>query len=391
MRQLVSFVRNRQDVVLFLLSVLVVLFRLLFYDMISWDYKYHISRWYDTLKTEGFSAFSKAFSDYSPMYLYLIYFLTFIPLDSLYSIKLLSTIFDIILAFVSSRIVFRLTGDTFASKLSFVVVLSLPTVVMNSSYWAQSDMIYTTFVLLGVLNFVQKRYLWGYLSIGVAFSFKLQTVFILPAVGIITLYYLIYERKVRFLFYPLVIPVIYIVSIIPSYVAGRSLVELLTIYLSQTETYKDVTLSAPNIYTFIPSNFGREYSSIITIIGVILTSLITITLVVYFLINYKRIVQNNYENGLVMLFLLFALVEPYLLPRMHERYFYMADVLSVIFAFKFRDKWFLPVVVVLSSTLAYIQVNILLGLVMVAVPLGVAIVWYVLFVRRVLVLEYKMT
>lgn len=391
MKKLFSFLKERQDIVLFFLSVLVVLFRLLFYDMISWDYKYHISKWYDTLKTEGFSAFSKAFSDYSPMYLYLIYFLTFIPLHSLYSVKLLSTIFDIILAFVSSRIVFRLTSDTSASKLSFLVVLSLPTVIMNSSYWAQSDMIYTTFVLLSVLNFIQKRYFLGYLFIGVAFSFKLQTVFILPAVAIITLYYLIYERKVRFLFYPTLIPLVYFVSIIPSYIAGRSLVELATIYLNQTETYKDITLNAPNIYTFIPSSFGREYSSTITMIGIILTSLITITLVVYFFINYKRIVQSNYENSIVMLFLLFALVEPYFLPRMHERYFYIADVLSVIFAFKFRDKWFLPVVVVLSSTLAYIQVNILLGLVMVAVPLGVVVVWYVFYVRKVLVLENKTT
>ena len=37
---------------------------------------------------------------------------------------------------------------------------------------------------------------------------------------------------------------------------------------------------------------------------------------------------------------------------MHERYFYLADILSVIFAFYFPKMLYVPVVTVLSSTYA---------------------------------------
>lgn len=360
------------------LVVISVILRILLFDMVYWDYENAISIWYNTLKTEGFSAFSRSFSDYSPLYLYFLYLLTFIPLPSLYSVKILSVIFDGFLAFVLSRIVFEITKNQNISKLSFVVLLLTPTVLMNSSSWGQCDSIYTSFILLSILSIIKQRYLLGYISLGIAFSFKLQSVFVFPAVAIITLNNLLYNKNIKFLFYPLLIPTIYVISIIPSYIAGRDIIDLLTIYLNQTKTYQDLTLGAPNIYTLFPKNLDSKINNIIFISGLTLSAIITITLITYFVIIYKK--YKNIQNlAVILLFLMFSLIEPYLLPRMHDRYFYIADVLSLLFAFVFKDKWFLPVLVILSSTLAYIQVNILLGLSMVAIPLGVGIIWASIF------------
>ncbi|MCX8028492.1 MAG: hypothetical protein N2712_00655 [Brevinematales bacterium] len=368
---------------LFLIAIyIVVIFRLLFFDMVSWDYENCISLWYQTLENEGFSAFSRSFSDYSPTYLYLIYILTFIPLPPLYSVKVLSVIFDILLSFFVSRVVYRLTSNAVLSKLSFLLVLSLPTVIMNSSYWAQSDSIYTTFVLVGVLLLIEKRYLLAYTSIGVAFAFKLQTVFIIPALAIITLNKLVHDKDMRFLFYPFLILIPYVIAIIPSLFAGRDLIDLVLIYFSQTQTYVDLTLGAPNIYTLIPESLKSEFNNTIFYIGLGVSFLITFLFVLYYFLNYS-IYKEFWSEQILVLFLLFALIEPYLLPRMHDRYFYMADILSIVFAFRF-GKWFLPVVVVLSSSLAYIQVNILLGLAMVAIPLGIIISWYVFYSAKIL-------
>lgn len=360
------------------LVVISVILRILLFDMVYWDYENAISIWYNTLKSEGFSAFSRSFSDYSPLYLYFLYLLTFIPLPSLYSVKILSVIFDGFLAFVLSRIVFEITKNQNISKLSFVVLLLTPTVLMNSSSWGQCDSIYTSFILLSILSIIKQRYLLGYISLGIAFSFKLQSVFVFPAVAIITLNNLLYNKNIKFLFYPLLIPAIYVISIIPSYIAGRDIIDLLTIYLNQTKTYQDLTLGAPNIYTLFPKNLDSTINNIIFISGLTLSAIITITLITYFVIIYKK--YKNIQNlAVILLFLMFSLIEPYLLPRMHDRYFYIADVLSLLFAFVFKDKWFLPVLVILSSTLAYIQVNILLGLSMVAIPLGVGIIWVSIF------------
>lgn len=51
--------------------------------------------------------------------------------------------------------------------------------------------------------------------------------------------------------------------------------------------------------------------------------------------------------------MLSVLAVPFLLPHMHERYFYVADVFAVIYAVLYRKRWPVPVIVVASSFLVY--------------------------------------
>jgi Gpi18-like mannosyltransferase len=53
-----------------------------------------------------------------------------------------------------------------------------------------------------------------------------------------------------------------------------------------------------------------------------------------------------------LLALLSVRLTPFLLPRMHERYFYPADALSLIVAFFNPDLWIVPFAFQLSSGLA---------------------------------------
>jgi len=48
-----------------------------------------------------------------------------------------------------------------------------------------------------------------------------------------------------------------------------------------------------------------------------------------------------------------ALLIPYLLPRMHERYFYLADLFSVLYAFLRPSRWWMPVFIVCASLMSY--------------------------------------
>jgi Gpi18-like mannosyltransferase len=45
---------------------------------------------------------------------------------------------------------------------------------------------------------------------------------------------------------------------------------------------------------------------------------------------------------------------PFLLPKMHERYYFLADVLSIVYAFYFPRKWYYPVLTISVSTLSYL-------------------------------------
>ena len=60
------------------------------------------------------------------------------------------------------------------------------------------------------------------------------------------------------------------------------------------------------------------------------------------------------EASVIELFYISALLIPFLLPRMHERYFYTADILSVLVFFYDKKRWYLPLITVVASLNAYL-------------------------------------
>ncbi len=49
-----------------------------------------------------------------------------------------------------------------------------------------------------------------------------------------------------------------------------------------------------------------------------------------------------------------ALATPFFMPGMHERYFFLADLLSLVLAFYLPKLWYVPVLVQTSSFLSYL-------------------------------------
>jgi Gpi18-like mannosyltransferase len=57
----------------------------------------------------------------------------------------------------------------------------------------------------------------------------------------------------------------------------------------------------------------------------------------------------------VLLATMFVVLAPFFLPSMHERYFYLADVLSVVVAFHHpRRLWPVPLLVQFASAFSYV-------------------------------------
>jgi len=110
-----------------------------------------------------------------------------------------------------------------------LIFFALPEVILNSLIWGQSDIIYTL-SLMAFIYFLLKERCWlATMMLGIAFAFKLQTVFIGPFV-----LYLLLVR--RLLWRQLVLaPLMYLLFMIPSALAGRSWRDLLTIYLNQAK------------------------------------------------------------------------------------------------------------------------------------------------------------
>lgn len=324
--------------VLFLIAVTVLAFaaRVRFLPFESGDYHQFLQGWFSTLKDGGgFSAIGKNIGDYMPPYFYLMAALTYIPAPGIYLIKMLSFIGDIFMAYFAMRIV-RLKYEEFWGEIVYTVVLLLPSVILNSAAWGQCDSFYTGALLACVYFIMVDRQYAAVTAFSIAFIFKLQAVFLAPFLLLMLL-----RRKIQWRSL-LIFPAVYILAILPAAAMGRNFGDLLTVYFRQARQYSDISMYLPNLSVWYPKHTPEFAGTIIAILAVILT----LSAVLYF----RRLEFDLTDDMLVSLALLSVLFVPYILPYMHERYFYPADILAVVFAFYFPEKFYVPIITVLSST-----------------------------------------
>ena len=87
---------------------------------------------------------------YNIPYLYFLCLFSYLPIRDLYLIKLLSILFDVLLAWAAMKLVGRATQNPLMRAGCFLAVLFWPTVFLNGALWAQCDSIYVAFALLGI-------------------------------------------------------------------------------------------------------------------------------------------------------------------------------------------------------------------------------------------------
>jgi Gpi18-like mannosyltransferase len=196
---------------------------------------------------EGVKAMRYNFSNYTPPYLYLLILSTLLPFSKLYSIKFISIPFDFLAAALTFLIVRLKYKNGFVPCLSFIAVLFAPSVFLNSSFWAQCDIIYTTGMLASIYFLIKKRNGMAFICYSIAFSFKLQALILMPLFVVLFL-----KKDVRIEHF-LIIPAGYLIAILPSVFLGGSLKDLLFIYWNQAHTYHFLTANAPNLYQWLPN------------------------------------------------------------------------------------------------------------------------------------------
>jgi Gpi18-like mannosyltransferase len=170
------------------------------------------------------------------------------------------------------------------------------------------------------------RPLLGIVAFGIGFAFKAQAIFIVPLLAI-----LFFKRRIAWQYF-LIVPLIYILLYLPAFLLGRPLLGIFTIYSSQAETYQELSKNAPNLYIFmsgIPYNLG-------TMIGIAVAVLV----LGYWIWLNVRSKSDLSHNPLLLMGLVSVALVPFVLPKMHDRYFYPADVFSLLAAFYMPELWF---------------------------------------------------
>jgi hypothetical protein len=131
-------------------------------------------------------------------------------------------------------------------------------------------------------------------------------------------------------------------------------------------------MSAPNLYIFVPDSFYE--------IGVwIGMGVFLIAMAAWGWINWRAKPAYDHRKIILMALAVLALV-PFLLPKMHDRYFYPVDVFSFATIIFVPEMWFVPILYQIISGLSYsvFILNTSNNFVMVAALINTGVTAYIL-------------
>ncbi len=351
-------------------AAITMLARVSMLDFVTADYVSFLSGWVGMFREGGFSMLAENVGDYNLIYQYFLLLVSRAPLHDLYLIKYLTVVFDYLLALAMMRAAERFAGEKAALPV-LLTVMALPTTLLDGACWAQCDSVYVFFIIMSLYFLETDRPVRSAVFLSVAFAFKLQTIFFFPVV-LLGLIHRKYRLRDALAFFAA-----YVVTMLPALMAGRPFFDALSVYANQSmgQYYDRLTYNAPNLYLFFPMlefASSQEFTWMRCIEGIdgkgtnaflnpdlmpdlqhaalYACVMLVLIAVIYWLIHWKEITPD-----MTLEFALFcAIFLPFVMPKMHERYFYLADMLSILYAAKYPRRRFMPLLVVGASLMCYV-------------------------------------
>ena len=150
--------------------------------LLLYDYYDFLGPWAAYFRNNGgFAALKDNIGDYNVPYLYFLAALSYFNVPDFYLIKLFSVLFDVALSWGRLPAVPPvLPDDSPRPAAAFCLLLLLPTVVLNGACWSQCDSIYAALILHALACGLERQSAPSLVLAGLAFSVKLQTIFLLP-------------------------------------------------------------------------------------------------------------------------------------------------------------------------------------------------------------------
>lgn len=341
--------KDKHKKLFIILTIIVViigiLFRLYYINVEAGDYSGFLTYWYDFFEVNGIKGLGYYSFDYAPLYITLLALISYIPISHLIMTKLLSYLFEFLLAILLYKYLSLINkkDSKYLNMFLASLILLTPSMIFNTGWWCQCDIIYTFFVILSLYLYRKKCINKSFISLGIAFAFKLQFIFILPV--FIILFFR--DKKIKWYQF-LYIPLVNIICAIPSFIFGFSFSDLINIYATQTSEYAErLTWYVNNIYKLV--NFQSFMGNNTIIIMTTITFLVFCLLLLY-CIKHKIKFDNR---NILQLSILSVMICNFLLPCMHERYMFMADIISIIYVLMYRRCYFQAILINYISIVSY--------------------------------------
>jgi Gpi18-like mannosyltransferase len=280
------------------------------------DLNTYLFPWIEHIRSAGaVGAFGAPFGNYTPPYLYLLAIGTLLTDNSLAIVKVLGAMSCGFAAIA----VWRLVRIERSSIEAAAMALLLPTMIIDGPLLGQCDGIWVALCLLSVAAAIEGRMLAMVVWCGIAFAFKAQAAFIAPLVLTALL-----QRRANIVLW-VVPPAIYCVAMLPAWLVGWPALDLATVYLRQAEYFNTIG-SSPGLWAIATAILPREPTDLF-VIGYAAGITFSVTYVA--LLCRRRLSREQMMEAA----LLSALALPFLLPKMHERFTLLADLLALSLAF----------------------------------------------------------
>jgi Gpi18-like mannosyltransferase len=259
-------------------------------------------------------------------------------------IKLVSFAFDIATAVIAYYFVGRLSRNSnrggrkpVAQLVAPFCILAGPTVLLNGAVWGQSDIVYTCFLLLSVFSVIAGGGALAALFFGIAFAFKLQAIFLVPFFAAMVL-----QKRIRW-WHLLLVPIGWLTALVPPMLNGARVWDFLSLTSSQGETFPTLAINVGNPWIIADRLHMNVHAG--TLAGIVLTLLLMAAITIWGAQPAFRSAKNTLALAALSL-----LSVAYVMPKMHDRYFFPAEIFLCILSCV--DLTFvLPAALVLSASL----------------------------------------
>ena len=344
-KNFIKIIDQYKDFLFFLvITILGVVIRIPGRNFISKDMYVFLEPWFYTIKElGGLEGLSAQVGDYNILYQTIIALLTYVDIAPPLSYKIISCIFDFLLAYYGAVFLSELLNKhryKITFNCAYFMILFFPTVIFNSSFWGQCDAIYVFFCILTLRNLYREKYILSFLCLGWAFAFKLQAIFIVPF--IICFYF--YKKNFSILLFSISALVLEFSGIF-GFWAGRSLLDPWKIYLFQTKEQPVMYANIPNLWALICG----DYEDLGTF--AIIFTICVLGVGLYLIMSGHKELSHPEDFLNFACWICWTCI--LILPVMHERYTYGLDILLLLLCF--LNKIYIPFALVsgMLSLLSY--------------------------------------
>ncbi len=289
------------------------------FDYLSGDYEIAYKQWITDFRAAGgLRGLRGNIGDYSYAYRFLLALICCLPGRDVYLLKLLAIPGDLLVAYYGMRITGVFRKDAAHRTAAWMILLFVPTVVLNGAKWGQCDGLYSALMLAALYYGLDRKPWRSVIFGGLAFAMKLQAIFLVPIFAVLLL-----GGRIKLRHVPL-FPAAYLAANLPALIAGHSLYDIVFVYFNQTGMFAGyLCLNAPSVFMLIGNRVTDK--AFASTLGTAAAFLWLLLLLAHALVRRKTLTDRH----LCRYALAMCVCIPFLLPSMHERYFYMAETLSV--------------------------------------------------------------